>query len=254
MPPAPPAQDRGQSPGHGSPHAPPGVGPILPGEGATDYERYMKVDALLALQKPLDQLVHHDELLFQTVHQSSELWFRQIVFEMESAARLMEEEKPLQAANLARRCTMAIRTLTDQVHILETMSPWDFHEIRRHLGRGSGAESPGFRRILARVPPCYKPFQDLLARRKVDLVEVHTHQDKHYDLFHLAEALTDFDMFFHLWREDHLAMVKRVIGRDVKSLKGYAVHQLEQDVQQVLFPELWMVRNKLTELAGTSPS
>lgn len=237
--------------GHGT--GSPG-GPVLPGEGATDYERYMRVDALLALQKKPEELAHHDEALFQTMHQTFELWLKQVLFEMQSAAALMRQDKPLQAANLVGRSTEIVKVLHQQIHILETMSPWDFHEVRRQLGRGSGAESPGFRHILTKVPPLFKDFEGLLARQKVTLEDVYTRQDAHYPLFKLAEALTDFDMFFQIWRHGHLAMVKRVIGRDVKSLKGYSVHQLEQDVMGNLFPPLWQVRNRLTDLAGTSPA
>lgn len=228
-------------------------GPVLPGEGKTDYERYLKVDALLALQKPLDKLGHHDELLFQTVHQTSELWFRQILFELRTAGTLMDRDKPLQAAGLVVRSTEAVKVLTAQLHLLETMNPWDFHAIRRQLGRGSGAESPGFQHIVNGAPPLYTNFAALLDRRKVTLEALYTDPEKAYDVFRLAECMTDFDMFFHVWRLNHLAMVKRILGRDVKSLKGYTVRQLETDVQQVLWPALWHVRNKLTELAGTSP-
>jgi len=74
------------------------------------------------------------------------------------------------------------------------------------------------------------------------------------EVLRLLEGLTDLDMFFSIWRLNHLAMVKRVIGRDVKSLKGYAVHQLETDVQGMLWPPLWAVRNDVTAKAGTSPT
>jgi len=241
------------SPGHGAPQVPPGEGPVLPGEGRTDYERYMKVDALLALQKPIPSLVHHDELLFQTVHQTFELWARQILFEIETAGELLARDRLLEAVRLFERATMAVRVVREQLHVLNTMNPWDFHEVRRHLGRGSGAESPGFQNLLKHAPRLWRPFADVLARRNVSLEDVYVHAARHPDLYRMAEAMTDFDEFFSLWRQDHLGLVKRQIGRDVKSLKGYAVHALEKDVQATLFPELWAVRNRLTELAGTSP-
>lgn len=238
-------------PGHGT--GAPG-GPVLPGEGATDYERYMHVPALLRLRKKPEDAAHHDELLFQAMHQTFELWLDQVVFEMQSAAQLMRQDQPLQAANLVRRSTEIVKVLHQQIHILsETMSPWDFHAVRRQLGRGSGAESPGFRNMFVKVPPLYRDFEALLGKHKVGLEELYTRQDQHYALFRLAEALTDFDMYVNIWRQGHLAMVKRTLGRDVKSLKGYSVHQLEQDVLHVMFPPLWQLRNRLTDLAGTSP-
>src|SRR5205085_7270345 len=64
--------------------------PILPGEGASDYERYLRTDELLALQKGPDEWVHRDELLFQSVHQSSEIWLKHAWIEVEEATRLVE--------------------------------------------------------------------------------------------------------------------------------------------------------------------
>ena len=60
--------------------------PVLPGEGASDYERYLRTDELLSLQKTAEERVHHDELLFQTVHQSSELWLKFATTEVDEAA------------------------------------------------------------------------------------------------------------------------------------------------------------------------
>ena len=61
--------------------------PILPGHGATDYERYLRTDELLSLQKTPEQVVHRDEHLFQTVHQASELWLKLACLELEEATR-----------------------------------------------------------------------------------------------------------------------------------------------------------------------
>ena len=65
--------------------------PILSGEGASDYERYLRTDELLALQKRPDEQTHRDELLFQTVHQASELWLKLAWSEAEEATRLIEQ-------------------------------------------------------------------------------------------------------------------------------------------------------------------
>ena len=236
--------------------------PVAPGppkplggkaDGETDYEKYMRVRELLELQKPEAARVHHDELMFQVVHQSFELWCKLVLFELASVGRLLEEDRVVEAYPLLQRCTEAIKLNTDAMHTLETMTPWDFHVIRAALGQGSGAESPGFRDIQVQAPRLWPKVDALLKRRKTDLLAVYTNPQAHPDLLRLMEHLTDFDMFFHVWRLNHLAMVKRVIGRDVKSLKGYAVHQLEQDVLQVLWPPLWKVRNAITEKAGTSP-
>lgn len=221
--------------------------------GSTDYERYMHTEELLRLQKPESERVHHDELMFQVVHQSFELWCKLVLFELRSVATMIDKDHLIAALPLIQRSTDAVKINSDAMHVLETMTPWDFHVIRAALGQGSGSESPGFRAILREAPRLWPHVEALLARRKTDLLTIYTNPSKHPELLRLLEALTDFDMFFHIWRQNHLAMIKRVIGRDVKSLKGYAVHQLEQDVQMVLWPPLWKVRNQVTEAAGTSP-
>lgn len=237
-----------------------GVGPIGNGKperlasgNVTDYEHYMRVPELLKLQKDTATLVTHDELMFQVVHQSFELWCKLVLFELESAGKLIAADRIIEAYPLIERCSDVVRLQTDSIHVLERMTPWDFHVIRAALGQGSGAESPGFRQIQMEAPKVWPKVDALLKRRNTDLLSVYTKPQSHPDILRLLEHLTDFDMFFHVWRLNHLAMVKRVIGRDVKSLKGYAVHQLETDVQMVLWPALWKVRNHITELAGTSP-
>lgn len=237
-----------------------GVGPIGTGNPqrlttgtVTDYEHYMRVPDLLTLQKPEAELAHHDEMMFQVVHQSFELWCKLILFELRAVGKLLAEDRIIEAYPLIERCSDAIRLNTDAMHVLERMTPMDFHVIRAALGQGSGAESPGFRNIQRDAPKLWPHVDALLKRRKTTLLEVYAKPAHDPALLRLLEHLTDFDMFFHIWRTNHLAMVKRVIGRDVKSLKGYAVHQLEQDVQQNLWPALWKVRNQVTDLAGTSP-
>jgi len=228
--------------------------PTLPGHGDTDYERYLRVPELLSLQKAPEQLAHRDEMLFQVEHQSAELWFKLILFDLGHASRAIDAGQPLEAERLLQRGAMVLDVLRKQLLILGTMAPWDYHEIRRKLGRGSGAESPGFRALQMEPRKLWPHFQALLQKRGTGLEEVYVDYHRHYDLFRLAEALTDFDMAFQLWRLNHLTFIQRVIGRDVRSLKGYSVHDLEDAVKAQLFPELWAVRNTLTHRAGTSPS
>src|SRR5881275_3641147 len=83
--------------------------PILPGEGASDYERYLRTDELLALQKGPHEWVHRDELLFQTVHQSSELWLKHAWMEVEEATRLVEARNLAAANRLLRRSTACLK-------------------------------------------------------------------------------------------------------------------------------------------------
>src|ERR1700741_3053710 len=98
--------------------------PILPGEGASDYERYLRTDELLALQKGADEWVHRDELLFQTVHQSSELWLKHAWVEAEEATRLVVARDLAAANRLLRRATACLQYVEGFLQHLELMSPW----------------------------------------------------------------------------------------------------------------------------------
>jgi tryptophan 2,3-dioxygenase len=80
--------------------------PVLEGEGGSDYERYLRTDALLRLQKNADEWVHRDELLFQTVHQSSELWLKLAWNEVEEAGRLVAAVDLPAALRLRRRASV----------------------------------------------------------------------------------------------------------------------------------------------------
>src|SRR6202161_984529 len=124
--------------------------PVLPGPGASDYERYLRTDELLALQKDPDEQVHRDELLFQTVHQSAELWLQLAISEVEEATRLIDADEALGAVRLLRRVVLALRNVTEGMDMLDMLDPWDYNTVRTVLGHGSGFDSPGFRH-LARV-------------------------------------------------------------------------------------------------------
>src|SRR5919197_6533332 len=86
--------------------------PVLSGPGASDYERYLRTDELLSLQKPAEDRAHHDELLFQTVHQSSELWLKLAWNEVEVATRHLREREPAAAQRLLRRATICLDYVT----------------------------------------------------------------------------------------------------------------------------------------------
>src|SRR5262249_47346130 len=116
--------------------------PVLPGTARSDYERYLNTEELLALQKTEDEWVHRDELLFQTVHQSSELWLKLSWHEVEEATVLVTRGDLAGALRLLRRASLCLQYTTAQLEMLEQMSPWEYQEIRRVLGHGSGFDSP----------------------------------------------------------------------------------------------------------------
>jgi tryptophan 2,3-dioxygenase len=226
--------------------------PILPGPGASDYERYLRTDELLALQKGPDEWVHRDELLFQTVHQSSELWLKHAWVEVEEATRLIEARDLAGALRLLRRANDALKYVEGFLEHLELISPWEYQDVRRVLGHGSGFDSPGFREIRRVSPPLLEAFHAVRRERGLTLLEVYTHGREHEDVYQLAELLTEWDERVGLWRFRHFKVVARVIGEDVVGTQGTPVELLAGLIKNKLFPELWRVRTELTELAKQS--
>jgi len=226
--------------------------PILPGPGASDYERYLRTDELLALQKGADEWAHRDELLFQTVHQSSELWLKHAWVEIEEATRLVESRDLAGALRLLRRANEALSYVIGFLEHLELMSPWEYQEVRRVLGHGSGFDSPGFREIRRVSPPLLDAFHAVRRERELSLVDVYTRGREHEELYQLAEALTEWDERVGVWRFRHFKVVSRIIGEDVVGTQGTPVELLAGLIKVKLFPELWAVRTELTELAKQS--
>lgn len=223
------------------------TGPILEGKGNTDYERYVRVPELLDLQKPVALLVHPEERLFQTTHQSAELWLHHVDYEIERAIGMIGEDQIQLAADLLNRCRLIIDLLREQILILETMAPADYHVIRLgSLGRGSGQESPGFAKLLSAGKRLWPPFEALLARRGVSMLEIERTPREHYELFRLVQAYLDYDESFLKWRFTHMRLAFRIIGSEVMSLKGVPASQLEMGTREPLFPELWKAISTLT--------
>ena len=224
--------------------------PVLPGEGASDYERYLRTDELLALQKGADEQVHRDELLFQTVHQSSELWLQLAWTEVEEATRLLELSELAAGERLLRRAILCLEYVTRQLDMLEEMSPWEYQDIRKTLGHGSGFDSPGFRQIRRVTPQLGQALSRLLRGEGLTVVELYRSGREHEDLYQLAELLIAWDERITLWRMRHYLVVARVIGNEVIGTQGTPVELLGSLIKQRFFPELWQARNRLTQLAN----
>ncbi len=97
--------------------------PALPGDGDTDYARYIRTDALLDLQRRPEEMVHRDELLFQVVHQSTELWLKLAVAELTEATIRIDDGEPTQAELLLARATLAVRLVTEQLEMFRHLTP-----------------------------------------------------------------------------------------------------------------------------------
>jgi tryptophan 2,3-dioxygenase len=224
--------------------------PILAGEGASDYERYLRTDELLALQKRSEQQVHRDELLFQTVHQASELWLQLAWTEAEQATRLIEAGELGAAERLLRRSLGCLDYVIAQLEMLEALSPWEYQAIRKVLGHGSGFDSPGFRQIRRVTPPLGQAFSARLREKGLSVVELYRRGREEEDLYQLAELLIGWDERITLWRMRHYLVVARVIGDSVVGTQGTPVELLGGLIKQRFYPELWQARNRLTALAN----
>ena len=157
--------------------------PVLPGEGASDYERYLRTDELLALQRTGDEQAHRDELLFQTVHQASELWLQLAWTEAEEATRLVEQGDVDGADRLLRRAHACLDYVIAQLEMLEQMSPWEYQAVRKELGHGSGFDSPGFREIRRITPRLGQAFHERLRETGLSVVELYRQGREHERLY-----------------------------------------------------------------------
>lgn len=206
---------------------------------SSDYERYIRTDELLSLQKPLEERVDRDELLFQVVHQAMELWLKVALDETQRIAELLAEDRLGEAAHHLRRVTLIEKNLAGTLEIVETMAPADYHVIRLALGSGSGQESPGFNAMLRVGEPMWKAFEGALERSGLTLEEIFAQPRKNWDLWLVIQGMLAFDEGFQAWRFHHYEMVKRIIGLEVKSLKGVPASQLRFGIDEAFFPALW---------------
>jgi len=213
---------------------------------ATEYEKYIRTDELLSLQKAPEALTCHDEMQFQIIHQASELWMKLIEHELRFFSALLAEDKVPRAIHTLKRITMIQRVLVTQLDLLDTLTPVDYMTIRTGLGRGSGQESPGFRTML-RLPGelVWPAFAAFLDRRGVTLRTIYEHPHEHEELHLLCEGLVDYDQLLQTWRQRHLMMVYRIIGTGTPSLKGKPSDLLAHGMKQRFFPKLWDVRDEV---------
>jgi tryptophan 2,3-dioxygenase len=227
--------------------------PVLPGTAATDYERYLRTDELLALQKAPAEMAHRDELLFQTIHQASELWLKLAAAEVRDATAEVDRDAVWPAVRLLRRASDALDLVHGNTMMLEHLAPWDYHAMRPSLGHGSGFDSPGFRTTHELSPHLGAAFDRLIDRRSLTLTRLYQDSHAYEDVFQLAERMLDWDQRLVLWRTVHLKLVERIIGGQVIGTQGTPVEVLGRRLDVRYFQALWDIRNQLTDLAHTSP-
>ena len=118
-------------------------------DSALTYTSYLAVDELLKLQRPLSDGPEHDEMLFIIIHQTYELWFKQLIHEFLEAQRALEAGDTHRALAVLGRIRTIMKTCVSQVDILETMTPLQFLSFRNYLAASSGFQSAQFRKVEA---------------------------------------------------------------------------------------------------------
>lgn len=224
--------------------------PILPGKGASDYERYLHTDELLSLQKAPEEFLHKDELTFQVVHQASELLLKGVAWELGRARTHIAEGDFPNAARLIRRANHMLDYPVSMLHVLETITPYDYHIIRAGLGHGSGLDSPGFLSLLHVGPRLGEAFYAQMHKANLSVDDIYRRHEEVFGLHDVAERLLDFDERVHLFRFHHLKLAQRIIGGGVIGTMGTPVEVLHQRMEHLFYKELWDVRNQITAKAN----
>lgn len=217
------------------------------GKGELDYERYLHTDTLLALQSPEGELVSHDELMFQIVHQSQELYLKLASREMVEVVAEMDRDALWAVSARLVRVQKILAGIGAEMAILETMTPAEYQVIRRSLGNGSGQESPGYNTLRHAADGLESAMERMLARRGLTLFQVYSAGGPK-DLQHVCEQLVTVDESFQGWLYAHYQLVRRTIGidRTVKALDGLPSQVLQARMTLPLFRALWDVRVELT--------
>jgi len=251
--------------------------------GRLTYGSYLRLGELLDQQRLESDPPAHDELLFITIHQVYELWFKQVLHELTASRDSMLTGQLWLAQHLLRRVHTIERTLTQQVDILETMTPQDFGEFRHRLSPASGFQSVQFREIEflsgAKDPSFVQRFRGLsdaekerLAKRldeptlweaflgvlaaagfttgtedeiRSALRTVAHDRAQHAAIWELAEALLQHDELAAAWRARHVVMVERMIGTKPGTGGSSGAGYLRSRLDLRYYPLLWGVRSTL---------
>jgi tryptophan 2,3-dioxygenase len=259
------------------------MGRVADEEGHLSYGSYLRLRDLLDLQLPQSKPAAHDETLFIVVHQAFELWFRELIFELETIRDLMFADEASQARHLLTRVHTIERLLIEQIEVLETMSPQDFLEFRTNLNPASGFQSLQFREIeflgglkergflklaadeedRARLqkrfdePTLWDGFRSALEQnglpmpegdpeaQRTSLVKMARDRDAFAELWYLSEDLLELDELFALWRQRHILMVERQIGTKQGTGGSSGAPYLRTTLDKRFFPELWELRGHL---------
>jgi tryptophan 2,3-dioxygenase len=246
------------------------------------YADYLKLDQLLGAQKPLSDL--HDEMLFIVIHQTKELWMKELLHELRLAVRLVAEDRFAEAYKAMARISRIQAVMTLSWDVLSTLTPVDYLKFRDVLGTSSGFQSAQFREIEFRLglkepnfvnhyaegseerarleaalaePSLREASHQALERADFDLgdrsveavaaawLEIYRDAERWFDLYELAEKLVDIDDALASWRHKHVLTVERIIGNKPGTGGSAGAPYLRATLEKRVFPELWSLRTAL---------
>jgi tryptophan 2,3-dioxygenase len=246
------------------------------------YADYLKLDQLLTAQQPLSDL--HDEMLFIVIHQTKELWMKELLHELRYAIDLVQEDRFAEAYKAMSRIGRIQAVMTLSWDVLSTLTPVDYLKFRDVLGTSSGFQSEQFREIEFRLglkdprfvdhydegsreraalqraleePSLREASIGALERAGFDLgdrseealaaawLEVYRDAERWFDLYELAEKLVDIDDALASWRHKHVLTVERIIGNRPGTGGSAGAPYLRATLEKRVFPELWSLRAAL---------
>jgi tryptophan 2,3-dioxygenase len=206
-------------------------------ESALTYNSYLAVDDLLKLQKPLSDGPEHDEMLFIIIHQTYELWFKQLIHEFIQAQQALEGGDTHYALGILGRIRTIMKVCVAQVDILETMTPLQFNAFRGYLSSSSGFQSAQFRKVEA-----------ILGRRDSRMAG-HLPPEIQNEIKEITSHNSIWDSFLEYLSKRGYKLPEEVISRD-KSI-AYTSNSQVQDVLLKVHqsdPESAMVSERLVDI------
>jgi tryptophan 2,3-dioxygenase len=246
------------------------------------YADYLDLDELLGAQKPLSGL--HDEMLFIIIHQTKELWMKQMLHELKLAVAFVGEDRVGEAYKAMARISRIQAVMTLSWDVLSTLTPVDYMKFRSVLGTSSGFQSAQFRELEYRLGlknPAYMEHYPegtaersrlqealdqpslreaaiaALERAGFDVgdrsvenlaaawLQVYRDADRWFELYELAEKLVDIDDALAMWRHKHVLTVERIIGNKRGTGGSAGAAYLRSTLDKRIFPELWALRTDL---------
>jgi tryptophan 2,3-dioxygenase len=244
------------------------------------YADYLKLDTLLSAQHPISDL--HDEMLFVIIHQTKELWMKQMLHELRLAISLIGEDRFAEAYKAMARISRIQSVMTLSWDVLATLTPVDYSAFRGVLGTSSGFQSAQFRELEFRLgvkdpkflnfyeggsegharlekalgePSLWDEANAALARAGFSLdgetalknswLEIYRRPDEFFGLYQLAEKLVDLDDALAAWRHKHMITVERIIGMKMGTGGSEGVAYLASTLGKRAFPQLWALRTEL---------